>query len=139
LGSPGLGYVRDWILTNARVLASIDLHPDAFMPRNATQTSVLVLQRKRFDEIELESAAGKKRDYDVFMALANHIGHDKRGNKTYVRDAEGNEVVETRTERQQEVHAGSAVYKTVEVRQKIEDDNTIEIARTFRQWLAEQE
>jgi type I restriction enzyme M protein len=139
LGSPGLGYVRDWILTNARVLASIDLHPDAFMPKNATQTSVLVLQRKRFDEIELEAAAGKKRDYDVFMALANHIGHDKRGNKTYIRDADGNEVVETRTERQQEIHDGNPVYKTVEVRQKVVDDNTLEIAKSFRQWLAEQE
>jgi len=139
LGSPGLGYVRDWILANARILASIDLHPDAFMPRNATQTSVLVLQRKRFDEIELEAAAGKRRDYDVFMALANHIGHDKRGNRTYVRDADGNEIVETRTERLQEVHEGSTVYKTVEVRQKIEDDNTLEIAKSFRQWLAGQE
>lgn len=139
LGSPGLGYVRDWILTNAQVLASIDLHPDAFMPRNATQTSVLVLRRKRFDEIQVETAAGKKRDYDVFMALANHIGHDKRGNKTYVRDANGNEIVETRTERQQEVHDGKPVYKQIEVRQKAIDDNTLEIADAFLRWLAEQE
>ena len=139
LGSPGLGYVRDWILKNTRVLASIDLHPDAFMPRNATQTSVLVLQRKRFDEIALETAAGKKRDYDVFMALANHIGHDKRGNKTYVRDADGNEVIEIRIERQQEVHDGSTVYKAIEVRQKVEDDNTLEISKSFREWLAGQE
>jgi type I restriction enzyme M protein len=131
--------VREWILTNARVLASIDLHPDAFMPRNATQTSVLVLQRKRFDEIGLETAAGKKRDYDVFMALANHIGHDKRGNRTYVRDVDGNEIVETRTERQQEVHDGASIYKTVEIWQKVEDDNTLEIAKAFRQWLVEQE
>ena len=126
-------------LKNVRVLASVDLHPDAFMPRNATQTSVLVVQRKRFDEIDLETAAGKKRDYDVFMALANHVGHDKRGNKTYVRDADGNEVVETRTERQQEIYDGSVVNKTVEIRQKVEDDNTLEIAKSFRQWVAEQE
>jgi len=139
LGSPGLGYVRDWILKNARILASIDLHPDAFMPRNATQTSVLVLQRKRFDEIDLETAAGKKRDYDVFMALANHIGHDKRGNKTYVRDADGNVVGETRTERRQEVHDGKTIYKTVEIKQNVLDDNTLEIAKSFREWLAEQE
>ena len=30
LGSPGLGYVREWILQNTRVLASVDLHPDTF-------------------------------------------------------------------------------------------------------------
>ena len=139
LGSPGLGYVRDWILTNTRVLASIDLHPDTFQPKNATQTSVLVLQRKRFDEIAMERAASKKNDYSVFMALANHIGHDKRGNTTYVRDENGNEVIETRIERQQEVHGGKTVHKQMEVRQKAIDDNTVEIAAAFRAWLAEQE
>jgi type I restriction enzyme M protein len=139
LGSPSLGYVRDWILTNTYVLASIDLHPDTFQPKNATQTSLLVLRRKRFDEIELERAAGKKKDYSVFMALANHVGHDKRGNVTYIRDTEGNEVVETKTERQQEVHEGTTVYRQIEVRQKIVDDNTLEIAKSFRSWLVEQE
>lgn len=139
LGAPGLGYVRDWILAKTRVLASIDLHPDTFQPHNSTQTSILVLQRKRFDEIEMERAAGKRNDYSVFMALANHIGHDKRGNATYVRDAEGNEIVETRTERQLEVHEGKPLYRQIEVRQKAIDDNTLGIATAFREWLATQE
>jgi type I restriction enzyme M protein len=32
------------------------------------------------------------------MAVANHIGHDKRGNKSYVRDRKGNEVIEVAEE-----------------------------------------
>ena len=60
LGSPGLAYVREWILEQTRVLASIDLHPDTFQPGNSTQTSILVLERKRFDEIELERGCGKE-------------------------------------------------------------------------------
>ena len=28
------------------------------------------------------------------MAIANHVGHNKRGNKTYVRDRKGNEIIE---------------------------------------------
>lgn len=135
LGAPGLAYVREWILEKTRVLASIDMHPDTFQPKNATQTSVLVLERKRFDEIELERAAKQKNDYDVFMALANHVGHDKRGNVTFVRDSEGNEVVVTKEERIQEVHEGTPVYRTVEVKQKVLDDNTKEIAAAFRTWL----
>lgn len=135
LGSPSLAYVREWILENTRVLASIDMHPDTFQPKNATQTSVLVLERKRFDSIALERAAGRKNDYEVFMALANHVGHDKRGNTTFVRDAEGNEVIVTAEERVQEVHNGVPVYRTVEVKQKLLDDNTLEIARAFRSWL----
>ena len=97
LGAPGLGYVRDWILTHTRVLASIDLHPDTFQPSVSVQTSVLVLQRKIERQIALEQAAGRKNDYNVFMAVANHIGHDKRGNKTYVRDKKGNEINKVHT------------------------------------------
>lgn len=135
LGAPGLAYVREWIFEQTRVLASIDLHPDTFQPRNSTQTSVLVLERKYLKEIELERAAGTKNDYDVFMALANHIGHDKRGHKTFVRDAEGNEIVVTKEERVQEVHEGTSFYRRVEVKQKVEDDNTEQIAKAFREWL----
>lgn len=135
LGAPGLAYVREWIFEQTRVLASIDLHPDTFQPGNSTQTSVLVLERKKFDEIELERAKGKKKDYEVFMALANHIGHDKRGNKTFVRDEDGNEIVVTKEERVEEVHDGTPMFRTVEVKEKIEDDNTQQIAEVFREWL----
>lgn len=46
LGSPGLGFVRQWILAHTTILASVDLHPDTFQPGTSVQTSVLVLQRK---------------------------------------------------------------------------------------------
>ena len=135
LGAPGLAYVREWILEQTRVLASIDLHPDTFQPKNSTQTSLLILERKHLNEIEFERAVGKKKDYDVFMALANHIGHDKRGNKTFVRDAMGNEILTTREERVREVYEGTVIHRTIEVKQKVEDDNTKQIAEEFRNWL----
>ena len=138
LGSPGLGYVREWILQNSRVLASIDLHPDTFQPKNSTQTSILVLERKTFKEIELERAAGHKQDYDVFMALANHIGHDKRGNDLYVRDDDGNEIIEQRTDRVRETRDGVELVRSVKTPHKIRDDNTLEIAQAFRGWLRTQ-
>ena len=138
LGSPGLGYVREWILQYTRVLASVDLHPDTFQPRNSTQTSVLVLERKRFNEIELERAAQRKNPYNVFMALANHVGHDKRGNPIYVRDEHGNEVVATKKERVKEAVDGTDTFRLVETVSKVIDDNTSRIAGAFREWLKEQ-
>ena len=138
LGSPGLGYVREWILQNTRVLASIDLHPDTFQPKNSTQTSILVLQRKTFKEIELERAAGQMQNYDVFMALANHVGHDKRGNVLYVRDDDGNEVIEQRTDRVRETREGVETVKAVKTPHKVKDDNTLEIANAFCEWLGAQ-
>jgi type I restriction enzyme M protein len=139
LGSPGLGYVREWILRNTRILASIDLHPDTFQPFVSIQTSVLVLQRKPNDLIAVETAAGKINDYPVFMAVANHVGHDKRGNKTYVRDRKGNEVIEEIEELVKDWEDGTPIYQRQTTRRKVVDDNTIQIAQEFRKWLSEQD
>ena len=139
LGSPGLGYVREWILRQTRVLASIDLHPDTFQPHVSVQTSVLVLQRKTEAEIALESAAGRLNVYEVFMGSADHIGHDKRGKVTYVRDERGNEIVEEREEPIKEYVDGRPVYSRQRIRRKVVDDNTLQIAQVFRAWLSEQD
>lgn len=139
LGSPGLGYVREWIMRNTRVLASIDLHADAFQPFVSIQTSVLVLERKNDDLIALEGAAGRINDYPVFMAVANHVGHDKRGNTTYVRDSKGNEIVEEVEEPVKEWVDGTPVYSKQKSQRKVLDDNTIQIAQEFRRWLSEQD
>ena len=139
LGSPGLGYVRQWILQNTRVLASIDLHADIFQPFVSIQTSVLVLQRKTDETIAIEKAAGKINDYPVFMAIANHIGHDKRGNTKYVRDRMGNEIVEEVQEQVKEWVDGTPVYRKQAIRRKVLDDNTLQIAQEFNRWLSEQD
>ena len=135
LGSPGLGYVREWILRNTQILASIDLHPDTFQPFVSIQTSVLILQRKTQEQIDLETAAGEISDYEIFMAVANHIGHDKRGNATYVRDAQGNELFDEVEKQVWEYEDSVRVVKNHKVRNKIVDDNTHQIAGVFRQWL----
>jgi type I restriction enzyme M protein len=139
LGGPGTGYVREWILTHTRVLASIDLHPDTFQPNVSIQTSILVLQRKTQQEIDLEKAARRKKDYNIFMAVANHIGHDKRGNKTYVRDRKGNEIFEENERKVKEYIDGKPVYRAIKTLDKVLDDNTQQIATVFRQWLSEQD
>lgn len=139
LGSPGLGYVREWILKHCRVLASVDLHPDTFQPHVSVQTSVLILQRKGSEQIAIEEAAGKYSEYHVFMAVADHIGHDKRGNVTYVRDRAGNEIVEEVTEVTKEYENGKPIYRSQRTQRKVVDDNTLQIAQAFRTWLSEQD
>ncbi|MEM6260662.1 MAG: N-6 DNA methylase [Planctomycetota bacterium] len=139
LGSPGLGYVREWILRNTRVLASIDLHPDTFQPHVSIQTSVLILERKTAELIKLEQAKGQINDYEVFMAVANHVGHDKRGNHTYVRDEHGNEVFREEEHDVADWEDGVKVITTQARQVKVRDDNTKQIAQEFRKWLSEQD
>ena len=78
---------------------------------------------------------GEISDYEIFMAVANHIGHDKRGNATYVRDAQGNELFDEVEKQVWEYEDGVRVVKNHKVRNKIVDDNTHQIAGVFRQWL----
>ena len=98
--------MRESILQKTRVSPASTCTPILIEPRVSVQTSVLVLQRKTEEEIAVEKAAGRMNDYEVFMAVANHIGHDKRGNVTYVRDKKGNEIVEEVEETLQGVRGG---------------------------------
>ena len=138
LGSPGLGYVRQWLLKHARILASIDMHPDTFQPSTSVQTSVVVFERLTDDQVRASDARGYLESYKAFMAVCEHVGHDKRGNVTYVRDADGNEIVGTFEDRTPVFDRGQVRIQAQRLRRKVVDDNTMAIANKFRQWLSSQ-
>jgi type I restriction enzyme M protein len=123
LGSPGLGYIREWLIRNTRIIASLDLHADTFQPRNGTQTSVLILQKKTRDEKDREEKSGVMADYNIFMVMVEKVGHDKRGNPLFMRDKEGNELLAT------EIAEDG---KSREVKQF--DDETLEVPGMFAEW-----
>jgi type I restriction enzyme M protein len=53
----------------------------------------LILRRKSEQEKLAESLSGAVGEYQIFMAIANSVGKDRRGKTVYVRDPEGREVV----------------------------------------------
>lgn len=129
LGAPGLGYVREWIMQNHRIVASIDLHADTFQPRNGTQTSVLILQKKDKSQKQKEKDEGVTPDYNIFMAMLEKIGHDKRGNTIFKRDNEGNEILIPDL-----VGAITASGDNTTLKKKVEDDQTVEVPSVFAAW-----
>ncbi len=137
LGNPKLNYVRHWILTYCRVVASIDMHSDTFQPRNGTQTSVLVLQKKDEKEIQRERVQRQFSDYKIFMAQVKAIGHDKRGNTLYLRNEDGEEILVPSDPQKASILErnadGQAVVRPLPP-QKIVDDNTPIIADEFLNW-----
>ena len=90
LGNPNTEYVRAWILDNFKILASIDLAVEAFLPQVGVQASLLFLQKKNDEEKQL--ARYQEEDYNVFMAIAEKLGKDRRGNPIYERDDDGAEL-----------------------------------------------
>lgn len=72
-GNDGLGYLRQFMLKKARIIAIIDLPKETFMPHTSTKTSVIILRKYKNDE-------DKQKKYPLFMAVCETCGHDRRGN-----------------------------------------------------------
>jgi len=86
LTNTSLGYVRQWIRDNARILAVVSLPQETFVPYGAgVKASVLFLQKLPKEELEKL----KKKDYPIFMGIIEKIGYDIRGRAVYKRDERG--------------------------------------------------
>ena len=135
LGSPGLGYIRQWLLQEVKVIASVDLHQDAFQSHTGVQTSILIVQKKTTSEKQEELERGVLSPYNVFMAIIDKVGHDKRGNTVYKRDQYGDELLsEVVDEILQE--NGDLVLEVCQ--EKIVDDESIHVAPLFKKWKLEE-
>ena len=83
LSNPGLTWIRRWILRRAYIIASIDLPVETFEPHTGTQTSILILRKKTPEQERFSE------DYDIFMALPEKVGHDRRGNPVFKTTPDG--------------------------------------------------
>lgn len=93
LGNPNTLPVREWILENFKILASVDLAVEAFLPQVGVQASLLFLEKKT--HLARSIARETDEDYEVFMAIAEKLGKDRRGNPIYLRDEDGAEILFT--------------------------------------------
>lgn len=122
LGNPNTLPVREWILENFKILASVDLAVEAFLPQVGVQASLLFLEKKT--DLQRNIANEGSEDYDVFMAIAEKLGKDRRGNPIYVRDEDGAEILfPTTTEYVVKDKEENAIVKArTEKLRKLDDD-----------------
>lgn len=90
LGNPNTESVRMWILRHFILLASVDLPVETFLPQVGVQASLLFLQKKTDDEMLVPF---EDEDYDVFMAIVEQVGKDRRGVPVYEKDDDGAEIL----------------------------------------------
>jgi type I restriction enzyme M protein len=81
-------YIRDFIAERCRILAVIGLDGNVFKPHTGTKTSVLVVQK--WDE----KLCPKQEDYNIFFATMQKPSKDNSGEKIYVKDSEGKNVLD---------------------------------------------
>jgi len=85
-GNPSDRYILQYVLQEAKILAVISLAPETFLPSTHTKTSVLFLEKKR-PQVAIE-------DYEIFMAIANNVGHDKNGKIKYKINGKGEYIID---------------------------------------------
>lgn len=90
LGNPNTEGVRKWILEHFKLMASVDLPVETFLPQVGVQASLLFLQKKTDAEMLVPI---EQEDYDVFMAIVEKVGKDRRGAPIYVKDDDGAEIL----------------------------------------------
>ena len=127
LSNPNTEKVREWILSKFKLIASIDLPVEAFLPQVGVQASLLFLQKKIGIEL------GQKEDYEVFMAIAEKVGKDRRGNPIYKRDDNGAEILyPTKKEWAARNRHGELITRSRVERVRRLDDDLPEISEEYK-------
>lgn len=134
LGNPNMLSVREWILYRFKILASIDLAVEAFLPQVGVQASLLFLQKKT--EKQRQLAQEKDEDYEVFMAIAEKLGKDRRGNPIHLRDDDGAEMLfntETRYLTNKKKGENKLQIRKEKIRQL--DDDLPKVSQAYHEFL----
>lgn len=71
-GNDKLGYIREYLKRNTKILAIIDVPSETFQPNTSTKTTILIAEKIKEGQ--------KVDDHYIFMAICETCGHDRRGN-----------------------------------------------------------
>ena len=94
-------------------------------------TSLLFLKKKTDSEVKAE-ALGQKIDYPVFMAVAENVGFDRRGNTLYKRSPDGEDIIEVVEHRERIRTGGKSVLRVLRRKEKTVDDDLPRIAQAYQ-------
>ncbi|MFD3451727.1 N-6 DNA methylase [Streptomyces sp. NPDC058691] len=138
LSNPGPSHeaVRRLILQECWVMASIELPVETFIVEANVNilTTLLFLVRKTPEEKQAERFHGAE-DYPVFMAVAEKVGVDRRGNPVYVRSPEGDVVTEEYEEQEILRIGGIEVPRTFKRKRPIIDNDLPKIAEEYHAFV----
>jgi type I restriction enzyme M protein len=134
LGNPANEYIRWWIMKNSWLLAVVDLPVEVFIVEANVHilTSVLLLVKKTDGE---RAENPLEADYPIFMAVAENVGFDRRGNKVYKRRPDGQELL-VRVHRREEFRDGDQiVVRSFDRYEPQLDDDLPEIVPAFHKFV----
>lgn len=127
--------IRRYILQECWVLASVELPVETFIVDANVNilTTLLFLKRKTTDEKIAEELAGPV-SYPVFMAVAEKVGVDRRGNDLYKRAPNGDVVMETFDETETITISGVPRTRVVKRSRPVIDNDLPVIAEKYKEF-----
>ena len=132
LGNPNTESVRLWILKHFKLIASVDLPVETFLPQVGVQASLLFLQKKTDAEMLVPI---ENEDYDVFMAIVEQVGKDRRGVPVYEKDDDGAEILFEHTKKWLSIaENGSEIVKQRKERIKHLADDLPKVAKAYKEF-----
>lgn len=132
LGNPNTESVRLWILTHFKLIASVDLPVETFLPQVGVQASLLFLQKKTDAEMLVPI---ENEDYDVFMAIVEQVGKDRRGVPVYEKDDDGAEILFEHIKKWLSIaESGREIVKQRKERIKHLDDDLPKVAKAYKEF-----
>ncbi len=135
LGNPNTESVRLWILKHFKLIASVDLPVETFLPQVGVQASLLFLQKKTDAEMLVPL---DQEDYDVFMAIVEQVGKDRRGVPVYEKDDDGAEILFEHTKKWLSItENGREVVKQRKERIKHLADDLPKVAKAYAEFKEE--
>lgn len=127
--------IRRWILDNCWILASVELPVETFIVDANVNilTTLLFLKRKTQDEIDAAMIGGQP-DYPIFMAVAEKVGFDRRGNTIFKRGPDGTELfVEVERAKRIRTRSGEREVR-IKRKEKIPDNDLPVIAERYHEF-----
>ena len=133
LSNPGDEPIRKWVLRHCWVLASVELPVEVFVAEANVNilTSLLFLKRKTDEEIQAEDL-GRVSDYEVFMAVAEKVGFDRKGRPVFISNPDGTpRLTEVREEERVRI-GGRSIVRVLHRMEPEIDDDLPKIAAAYR-------
>lgn len=128
LNNPGLEYVRKWLFAHTKILAVLELPVETFLisgrEGTGTLTAVLVVERRNLQETaQILDGVKQVENYPIFMAEVFKVGYDRRGKQLFVKDEEGQEVLQEIT-----------INESTTVKEKIIDNDLPGIVKRYLEY-----
>lgn len=129
--------IRRYILEHCWVLASIELPVETFIvDANVNILTTLLFLKRKTDREVRNHRLGTEKPYPVFMAVAEKVGFDRRGNELYKRKPNGDIVVETKVDMERLRIRGKVVTRPLKRSQPVIDNDLPVIAEKYREFRA---